>query len=247
MIDVLVVIPFRDRGDPERVANLQYVRQHIETATPYDFITVSDGYDNPAIPFNRSAAYNRAISEHPGRAVYIFHEADMLIPPANYEAAVAKAYHSSRFGMVVPFNIYRYLSASVTDLVRSGLADPFTAPHEWEMLHGRATGALNVVSRETLSAVGQFDPVFSGWGYDDRAMTRAFAVATGRMTRYVEGPGVHLHHMPGWQAGGKFVGGAAYMPQIDAAATAANKHRYELYVKATTARRIRELTAGALT
>ena len=146
--------------------------------------------------------------------------------------------------LVVPFSEDRYLSPEVTVAVRAGTADPFTSKAKREMLGGRATGPVNVVSAATMSAVGRYDEGFSGWGYDDRAAAVAFRVATRQPTRYVPGPAVHLYHTPGWQVGGKFTGGAAHINDVEAAATAVNRRRYQLYMNAVTPARIRELTAG---
>lgn len=244
MTDVVVVIGWRDRGDPDRQANLETVLNHLGEITDWPTVVVGDGLADPS-PFNRSRAYNRAIAANPAE-VWVFHEADMLMPPGALQAAVSQA--TDWLGLVVPFTTYRYLSSEDTVAVRADPSQAFKAEAVREMLNGRATGAVNVVSRDTMKAVGQWDEVFSGWGYDDRAMTRAFAIAVRRPTRYVKGPGVHLWHTPGWPAGGRFAGGAPRVPQLDAAATAANRRRYEtLYIPARTPQRIREITAGALT
>jgi hypothetical protein len=237
---VVVVIPWRDRGDPDRLANLDTVLTHLGEICDWPVVVCGDGRD--AGPFNRSAAYNRAVRSRPGVDVFTFCEADILLPPGALQTAVDLAQVAP--GLVIPFDSYRYLPPDVTAAVRAGAADPFTAKAKREMLGGRATGAVNVVSAAGLAAVGGYDEGFSGWGYDDRAAAVAFRVATRQPTRYVPGPAVHLYHTPGWQVGGRFAGGAAHINDVEAAATAVNRRRYQLYLNATTPARIRDLTAG---
>lgn len=238
-IDAAVCIPWRDKGDPWRRRNLEVVLEHLRRSTVAQVHVVSDGGTGNE-PFNRSRSYNNALAELPGRDVYCFHEADMLISRAQLDAAIATAAESP--GLVVPFDTYHYLSAEATGCIHQG-ANPADARPEYVMANGSSIGAVNAVSAETLAAVGQWDERFSGWGFDDRAMAIAFAVATGERTRFVPGAGTHLWHTPGWSANSRFRGGAD-VPRHEAEATVANEVRYRLYRRATTPQRIRELTAG---
>ena len=84
---VTVVIPFRDRGtDLRRGANLTIVMAWwwAHGFTPQ---VVDDGLDGDA-PFNRHRAYNRAVARFPETDVFVFTEADMLIPPSQIKQAV---------------------------------------------------------------------------------------------------------------------------------------------------------------
>lgn len=230
MTSVAVIIPFRDRGiDPLRKANLDRVVDHsrVYTKTP---TVVSDGRDGDA-QFNRSAAYNAGVRECPDAEVFVFTESDMLLDYTQIDQAVCLARETP--GLVVPFTQYRYLTPEDSELVRADQVQPATCWPESTMDDGKSIGAINVVSRDTLDLIGQWDECFEGNWYDDNAMHRAFEVCAGP-TRWVDGPAHHLFHLPGWKGD--------HLTDADRAATARNKARYDLYRKAQTPERIRELT-----
>lgn len=208
-----VIIPFRDRGtDPRRAANLEIVMAwwyaHGMEAT-----IVDDGLEGDA-PFNRHRAYNRAVERFPETDVFVFTEADMLIHPSQIRSAIKLA--ADRPGLVVPFTQYRYLSDETTqyqrdcyhddpDITATFWATPPTEPlsifavqPESVMDNGRSIGAVNVVSKATLNATGGFTEATSGNWYDDNIIEEGFAFITKQKTRYVDGPAVHMYHLPGW-------------------------------------------------
>ncbi|PJE24765.1 MAG: hypothetical protein CK431_04385 [Mycobacterium sp.] len=237
-VNAVVIVPWRDKGDPWRRRNLDLVLEHLYGITD-DVVACCDGRTGSA-PFNRSAAYNRGVAMYPNADVYVFHEADMLLGRQNLQAAIDIA--AAQPGLVVPFDAYHYLSQADTAGVHAG-QNPSTAVAECIMANGRSNGAVNVVSAATMAAVGQYDETFEGWGFDDRAMAHAFAAATGNDTRYIRGSAIHLWHTPGWSADSRFRGGAD-IPEHEHRATLANEARYQLYRKATTPERVRDLTAG---
>lgn len=226
-----VIIPFRDRGlDPRRAANLAAVRQWWE-AQGYTPAVVDDGLANPA-QFNRNRAYNRAVAAFPETEVFVFTEADMLIHREQIEQAVRLA--ESKPGLVVPFTQYRYLSEQTSAFVRGTFdsiggdeflewtrlpaKDPYSVfdmRPESTMDDGKSIGAVNVVSRETLSATGGFTEATSGNWYDDNIIEEGFAYLTGTKTRFVQGPAIHLYHLPGWKGD--------HLTAADKRATANNK------------------------
>ncbi len=228
---VLVAIPFRDRGrDPLRAANLRRVLEHWSPRS-MPVAVVSDGRSGDT-QFNRSAAYNQgaAIAELLGCDVIVYAEADMLVPVEQIREAVELA--RAGLGMVVPFTDYHYLSADDSECVRGGL-DPGCCTPEWSR-YGESVGAITVVSRATLDAVGRWDESFNGSWWDDTAMALAFARATGAPTRVVAGPAWHLYHLPGWTG--------EHLTEADRDATAANQARYRLYEQAATPDEILALT-----
>lgn len=230
-MNVAIVIPFRDRGiDPLRSANVRRVIEHWDGCDVPLWLG-DDGRVGDA-QFNRSQAYNRG-AWCVDADVVVFAEADMLVPYRQIRRAVAMA--AAAPGLVVPFSQYRYLTSEDSGLVRAHDIEPGDCNPESIMDNGESIGAINVVSRETLDAIGQWDEVFEGAWYDDVAMKIAFEVCAGP-TRWVDGPAWHLWHKPG-------LGGSPLTAE-DEAATARNKARLELYRQATTPQRIRELTAG---
>jgi hypothetical protein len=230
-LNVKMVIPFRDRGtDPRRAANIEVVLAwwwaHGFTPT-----VVDDGLPDTA-QFNRHRAYNRAVTTNPEADVFVFTEADMLIHPAQVTHAAQMALSTP--GLVVPFTQYRYLSDTMTEILRDNF---FRAPRGelaelWQrqpddpksifglrpesiMDNGRSIGAVNVISRETLDITGGFTEATSGNWYDDNITEEGFAYLTGQRTRWVPGPAVHLYHLPGWKGD--------HLTDADKAATERNK------------------------
>ena len=209
---VQVIIPWRDRGiDPRRSANLDVVLGWwwAHRANPY---IASDG-GNGADQFNRHRAYNAAVERFPETDVFIFSEADMLVPIPQIEKAVQQALAGP--GLVVPFTQYRYLSDETTGRLRDYYHDSkqsdlaawwglssynessmFGMDAESTMDNGRSIGAINVVSRETLERTGGFTEETEGNWYDDNITEEGFAFLT-NPTRWVEGPAVHMYHLPG--------------------------------------------------
>lgn len=226
-----VFIPFRDRGlDARRGANLEVVYAWWY-AQGFNPCVVSDGLEGDA-PFNRHRAYNRAVSGNPDVDVFVFSEADMLIPPDQINEAIALA--AAQTGLVVPFTQYRYLSDPLTEYVRQQYYDLFPeAVAAWWALpvdergsvfcyhaesvvdNGDSIGAVNVVSRETLNLTGGFTEATSGNWYDDNIIEEGFKALTGSSTRWVNGPAVHLYHLPGWTGD--------HLSEADRAATRENK------------------------
>ena len=209
-----VVIPFRDRGiDARRGANLEVVMAWwwSHGLTPE---VVDDGLTGDA-QFNRHRAYNRAVAANPDVDVFIFTEADMLIPIVQIGLATKLAVR--RPGLIVPFMQYRYLSDASTAKVRDFFHDLepeelsqwisldarnptsiFAIPPASTMENGSSIGAVNVVSRETLELTGGFTEATSGNWYDDNIIEEGFTFLTQQKTSFVPGPAVHMYHLPGW-------------------------------------------------
>src|SRR5512139_2601403 len=103
---VAIVIPWRDKGDAARADNFDIVYSYLRDLALGPVIVAGDGRSGMA-PFNRSAAYNHGASSLDAD-VYVFIEADLLVPADQLFAAVRQA--SELPGLVVPFSEYRYLS-----------------------------------------------------------------------------------------------------------------------------------------
>lgn len=233
------VVPWRDRGlDPLRPANLKFVLAYLESLDLGPVYVVGDGREQSA-RFCRHIAYNdggrQAFAD--GAETICFYESDMIVPREQLVNGIAQA--ASAPGLVVPFTQYRYLSPEDSARVRAGEVAPAMCVPESTMENGRSIGAVNILSRTSIEAVGQWDTVPDGNGYDDNMMHRAFEVCCGP-TRYSEGPGIHLFHQPAWYGLKR-----AEVTEADRAATARNKARYQKYLKATTPEQIRALTTGS--
>lgn len=233
---IKVVIPFRDRGqDLRRGANLAVVVAWW-WAHGIHPVVQSDEEDEGA-QFNRHRAYNLAVEASPETDVFVFTEADMLIHPKQILAACREAY--TRPGLVVPFTQYRYLSDEVTSGIRDTFHElPSAELAEWwtqepELLtsifhvnaestmdNGRSIGAVNVMSSKAIELAGGFTEATTGNWYDDNIVEEAFAYLTDTPTRWVQGPAVHLYHLPGWKGD--------HLTDADKQATARNKELLEL-------------------
>lgn len=213
---VKVIIPFRDRGkDMRRTANLEVVMAwwYGHGMEPQ---IVDDGLTGDA-QFNRHRAYNRAVSGNPDVDVFVFTEADMIVPIDQIGVGVKLANRKHvRSGMVVPFTQYRYLSDESTSILRDVFHDLpsqelaqwlaqspisptslFAITPESTMENGKSIGAINIVSQRTIETTGGFTEATSGNWYDDNIIEEGFAFLTGCRTQFVPGPAVHLYHLPG--------------------------------------------------
>lgn len=235
-VNIAVIIPFRDRGrDPRRPANLARVLQRWRDfrITQDATVTVVDdgrcGYQS----FNRSAAYNRGAAAHTAADVLVYSESDLLVDDDQILQACDQA--ASAPGLVVPFSRFMAITEEDSHRVRAHELAPEDAEANQICGDRQSIGAVNVVSRESLDLIGQYDEAFEGAWYDDNAMCRAFEVCCGP-TRFIDGPGYHLYHLSG--ATGD------HLTDDDRAATERNKARYQLYRQARTPEQIRELTTG---
>lgn len=239
-----VAIPFRDRGtDWRRQSNLTRALQHWDAHGIHAHV-FDDGLTGP---FNRSASYNRAAKELTADII-VYSEADLIVPIEQIEQGVQLA--AEALGLVVPFSRFMALTPEASETIRKPVCcgNAFCtferhSPAESDAVQVRgeykSIGAVNIVSRETIAAIGRWPEEFSGAWFDDDACERAFSVCCGP-TRFVDGPGYHLHHLPGASMRERL----EHLSDEDRAATARNKARYELYRQATTPEQIRELTTG---
>ena len=62
---------------------------------------------------------------------------------------------------------------------------------------------------------GGFTEATHGNWYDDNIIEEGYAFLTGQKTRWVEGPAVHMYHLPGWTGD--------HLTDADRAATAMNR------------------------
>lgn len=230
MMTAAILIGFRDRGtDPLRKANLDCVLQYWE---PFGLpIHVVDDGGTEAEQFNRHRAYNRA-AQHTDADVLCYVESDMLLPFHQMEEAIIAARTP---GLIVPFTERHELNAEDSAKIRAHQLTYHDVRGEVIMPKPRRTGAINVLSRATLNAVGRYDEAFSGNWWDDRSMHIAFDICAGP-TRWIDGPSYHLYHLPGHTG--------THLTPEDKAATARNKERFRRYQQARTPGQIRQLTNG---
>lgn len=188
---IATVIPWRDGGDPDRRTNYAHVVGYYEALDLGPVIVADDG--NTAGPFNRSAAYNRGLAQTTADVI-LWNEADTLIPLDQILTAAWLAEQGP--GLVVPYTERHELDPAQTIRVHEDGVDPFTLTGAIVYPDGASIGQAGVTSRATMDLIGgRWDEGFKGWGYDDNAMIYIFDTLAG-YTRWVEGKGVHLYHLP---------------------------------------------------
>lgn len=226
-----LIIGHRDRGrDPNRVANLISALAWWRDAG-IEPIVVDDGRTGDD-HWSRHASYNHGA--HLSNAnTLVYSEADMLLPVEQILEGVALA--ESAPGLVVPFSRFMEMTESDSVLVRTRQIHPRDAHARQVRGDCKSIGAVNIVSRDTLATIGQFDPLFSGHAYDDDATERAFTICAGP-TRFIPGEAWHQWHIPG-----AFFA-TPESTAADRAATEANRQRYQQYQQACTPEQIRALT-----
>lgn len=232
-----IIIPFRDRGiDPLRRANLLRVLEHWY-GFEVDARVVDDDREGDAA-FCRHRAYNKGTAATDAD-VLVYIESDILIPHQQIRDAITLAVEQP--GLVVPFSLQHKLSPTDSLLVRADLKDPADCvpePHPYG--EGTNFGCANVISRQTLNMVGQWDEVMEGHGYDDVAMLIAFRLCAG-LVRRVDGPAYHLYHK---DVDPDTSPDRAHLTDEDVTAQSRNQQRMLMYRGAHTPEQIRQLTAG---
>ena len=246
--DIATIIPFRLRegGDWRRQANKNAAVEYLSSLglSPQVVDDARSGDEQ----FNRSAAYNRGIAANPNADIFVFYETDLIVPEHQLDDAIALAGESD--GLVVPFSKFLALddedSVQVRDVAAYNAAVELCDSLPATQVRGdyQSIGAVNIVSRSSIDAIGGgYDEGFAGAWYDDDCMEMAFKVCCGP-TRFVDGPGWHMYHLPGAATGEGLYADGSHLSDADRAATESNKARWMKYRKARTPETIRALIAG---
>lgn len=227
------MIAFRDRGtDPRRLLNFRHVLRYV-AGLGLGEVYVVDDQRSGAAQFNRHAAYNYGtrLAFSDGAEVITYYEADMLVPRQQLVEAIAAALEEPR--LVIPFDERHEYDGEQSDLIMTGV-DPATLTAPVVKYAPRRIGAVNVLSRDAIEAVGQWDEQFEGNWWDDRSMGLAFRVCTRHSEKWIPGRSTHLWHLPGYKG--------QHLTPEDRAATARNEARFRRYETAETPEQIRALT-----
>lgn len=187
-----IVIPWRSSGDPDRDAAQHYVEHYYRDLAIGPVIITTDGRQ-PGQPFNRHAAYNRALTQATTDTI-AWIEADTLIPKPQLILAAHLATQTP--GIVIPYTERHELDHTQTATVYAG-TNPFTLTGQYAIYRdGTSIGQAGITSQHTITLIGgQWDERFQGWGYDDNAMHHIYATLAGP-PRWTPGKGIHLWHTP---------------------------------------------------
>lgn len=188
MHDVVILVPRRrDHGPRDRLWS--FARPRWAEAFP-DWPIVEGHHEADEGPFNRSAACNRAAAAAGDWNVAVVIDSDVLPDQHATLGAVAIA----RTGRaVVAYDRRLHLTAKGTArIIDEGYAGSWE-PLVKHDLRDSVSGAY-VIGRPLWDAVGGFDELFVGWGWEDVCFRIATETIAGAPTARVVGNLWHLWH-----------------------------------------------------
>lgn len=124
--------------------------------------------------FNRSAAVNRAATLAGDWDVAVIIDSDILCDPPRVRDAIRLAHESG--SMVLPHDARKDLSAKGSRLAREGYTGNWErhVARRYSVDNGHpSVSSVVVVPRRLWDAVGGFDEMFRGWGFEDTAFAAA--------------------------------------------------------------------------
>lgn len=183
-MEVAVVVPFDDGGDPYRARNWRHVRSLYETHHPDWPIHVGTCEGT----WSKGQACRNAVAGVDAE-VLVVADADSFTDPDTLTAAVALA---ARGHWVVPHRLVFRLDEPATFAVFDG-HPPNRAQLARRPYTGVAAGGILVIPRTMWDLVGGFDPRFEGWGGEDVSLAMALTTLVGGRRR-LRGDLFHLWH-----------------------------------------------------
>ena len=189
--DVAVVVPWRDRGDPDRRHAWDWLKRRWRILHPGWTVVEADC----SAEWNKPEAVNGTVAGLDVRTVVVA-DADVAVPPDRIRTAVRLAASTP---WVVPHgDVCRMTRQATRRLTTSDPAvelppDPECAVRPYR---GTPAGGLFVIGRAQWDRMGGFDPTFRGWGAEDDAFALAADTLLGTHVR-LDGPLWHLWHDPG--------------------------------------------------
>ena len=184
-MSVRVLIPFRQgETDAHRLRALEIVRGYYADNFP-EWPIVTSLTD----PFSRARSLDYGVRHFDPAIVYVFQDADSLVPPEQLEHAVDFAH---RGYLAWAYTIYCRLSRQTTEGVESWADLDDVEPEEAREMPSLGVAAI---SRIAYFDAGGYDRRFVEWGYEDSAFVVS-CVRAGIPTTRIEGPLWHLWHPP---------------------------------------------------
>lgn len=184
----LIVVPWRDSGEPHRRRSCLWVRDRLAALFPTAALILAD---DGRQPWSRAASIDAAILASSAELILVS-DADLAIPAEQLAAALAAAAEAP--GQVVPFDHYRYLELEQSEAIRLGQVRESAWPRVSARFTMRSSlGGAMAISRASWAEAGGHDPRFRGWGGQDYGFAHACATLVAPMRR-IPGPVVHLWH-----------------------------------------------------
>lgn len=190
MTQDVILVPFRATV-PERQRNLDFVLRWYEPLGLPVFLGDAD----PELPFNRAASRNVAAVMAGLWDTALIADADCVADLKSVRRAFDVARETGH--LVLPHDDFWTFTQAGSDRV---FVDPSLVRFPFKLSDQKDTrvtgrkmpsGAL-VVTRESFAAIGGYDPVISGWGYEDAVFLKDAELSVG-MTR-LPGRMFHMWH-----------------------------------------------------
>lgn len=140
-------------------------------------------------PFNRSAARNACIPEFLDWDIFVFLDADILVPLEQIEKAILKSHKTQE--MVLAYEDLYLLDKDQTRI----FYETNIIPDTWKKkVENQVSGAF-AIPRKLWEKVGGQDERFKTWGGEDRAFYYSCAAFTGQKdNKRISGYAYHLWH-----------------------------------------------------
>lgn len=189
---VTLVIASRDMGCHHRRLALDYTLNYWASIMPYRQpwqLIVEPGRDDAS--FTRASALNTAIRKAAGDIIIQSDPDSVLATKTQIVEALRLAALAD--GLVVPHDMYLYLTEEATEYVYRGRPLDAVLPSDCHDVGRDGAGNVTVFSRATWARSGGFDERFGLWGGDDAAFRYATEAFCGPVRR-VPGNMIHLWH-----------------------------------------------------
>lgn len=185
---VAILVP-RRAGIEERDRLWEFCRTWWENDYP-DWPIVEGHHDTG--PFNRSLAINNAAENAGDWDVAVIIDADVLCDPHSVRSAVdiAAVTHS----MVLAGDERVMISRQGTTKILDGYRGNWRVRGIQERVYTDGCSCCVVVSRKLWDDVGGFDPLFTGWGFEDIAFRVACETISGKPMVKLSSAMFHLWH-----------------------------------------------------
>lgn len=224
--DVLVVIPFRDRGeDGHRTRNLLAcllaLRDQTLARDRYRVIVVeSDSkprwqstispyadeylFAEKAGSFNKCWTMNVGVQHAAGQADLVcLLDADALVDADFLERNVDR-FQRPETGAFLPYRDLFYLDGAASAWAIGERCGRRLPDVDWAALRGflvhRAQGVCVWLRRDVFDSIGGLDERYEGWGKEDMDLLLRLQLATA--LHYFDDPMLHLHHPPSFDLTG---------------------------------------------
>lgn len=181
-----IIVPWRG-GDPHREAAYDFVSRWVaSTGMPWMTADSGDG------TFSRAASKNLGASRCASWAdVFIFNDADMIVPVEQYHAAVEEAWATGN--LVVAYVEYCALDEYHSKRIYAGDVAPFSERHPVSNV-AFSVGGVVAICRDRFYEIGGYDERFKGWGNEDFALAIAAGTLFGNPRPRLEGQALHFFH-----------------------------------------------------